>query len=190
MWLDKWAFAIRHLYVYPKLQIGYTYIPKNACTSFKRTFGEAQGWLQADAASAHAMKTSWWLSGLLHHHSVNERIVVLRDPWDRLLSGYQNRFLMRHDDVSQHAMDTGLAGLAGKGSARNEISFELFLNYCRKHRTGRSTSIGARRATSWLASTRASCASNTLRRIVHFSLAVASCCRLGRDTRRPRCGEI
>jgi hypothetical protein len=78
---ERSAFALRHLYVYPRLRLAYTYIPKNACTSFKRTFGCAQGWLAEDAPTAHEMTLRWWLPGLLRYPVTGERIVVLRDPF-------------------------------------------------------------------------------------------------------------
>lgn len=126
---ERRRFALRHLYVYPRLRIAYTYIPKNACTSFKRTFGQAQGWLDDDASSTHDMKATWWLSGLARYRAADDRIVVVRDPWDRLLSGYQNRFLMRDDDVAAHAMSGGLAGAIGEDAVPADVTFEQFLEY-------------------------------------------------------------
>jgi hypothetical protein len=128
MTLERRAFALRHLYVYPRLRLAYTYIPKNACTSFKRTFGRAQGWLDADAVSAHGMGVGCWLSGITRYRAGDERIVVLRDPFDRVLSGYLNRFLMRQDAVSDHAMRTGLAELVGSDS-RDDVTFGDFVEY-------------------------------------------------------------
>ena len=122
-------FALRHVYIYPKLEIAYTYIPKNACTSFKKTFGRAQGWLPAGPGGAHEMKLSWWLDGLRTYRKVTEHIVVLRDPWDRLLSGYQNRFLMRDDPAVAHAMRTGLADLLSPSATRADVTFAHFLQY-------------------------------------------------------------
>lgn len=124
----RW-FALRHLYIYPKLGIAYTYIPKNACTSFKKTFGLAQGWLPEGRGGAHEMKVSWWLDGLRTYRRVTEHIVVLRDPWDRLLSGYQNRFLMRHDPTTAHAMRTGLADLLTPSADHTDVTFAQFLQY-------------------------------------------------------------
>ena len=129
MYPERAAFALRHLYVYPKLRIAYTYIPKNACTSFKRTFGRAQGWLPDDAPHAHGMTMAWWLSGLGSYPRSDERIVVVRDPFDRILSGYLNRFLMRSDAVAQHAMRTGLADRLGPDSTPPDVRFADFVEY-------------------------------------------------------------
>lgn len=126
---ERAAFALRHLYVYPKLGIAYTYIPKNACTSFKRTFGKAQGWLDSETPSAHEMTMSWWLRGLASYPRADERIVVIRDPWDRLLSGYLNRFLMRQDAVADHAWEHGLAERLGPDATRGDVSFTDFVEY-------------------------------------------------------------
>jgi hypothetical protein len=117
------------LYVYPKLGIAYTYIPKNACSSFKKTFGRAQGWLPKGRGGAHEMKVSWWLAGMRSYRSATEHIVVLRDPWDRVLSGYQNRFLTREDPASAEAMRTGLADRLPAGADRSDVTFAQFLEY-------------------------------------------------------------
>ena len=126
---ERSAFALRHLYVYPRLELAYTYIPKNACTSFKRTLGRAQGWLSEDARSAHDMNVRWWLSGLARYSGTEERIVVLRDPFDRILSGYLNRFLMRDDEAAHHAMGTGLAEQLGPDSTTRDVTFADFVEY-------------------------------------------------------------
>jgi hypothetical protein len=124
----RW-FALHHLYVYPRVGIAYTYIPKNACTSFKKTFGRAQGWLPKGRGGAHEMKISWWVSGLRAYRSADEYIVVLRDPFDRLLSAYQNRFLTRDDPASAHAMRTGLGDSLPRGGERSDVTFGQFVRY-------------------------------------------------------------
>jgi hypothetical protein len=129
MHAERAAFALRHLYVYPRLKIAYTYIPKNACTSFKRTFGHAQGWLADDAPNDHGMRLDHWLTGIAVYPRSEERIVVIRDPFDRILSGYLNRFLMRDDAVSQHAMSTGLADRVRPGATPLDVRFSDFVEY-------------------------------------------------------------
>ena len=129
MRLEQRAFAMRHLYVYPKLRFAYTNIPKNACTSFKRTFGRAQGWLGANAPSAHDMTGAHWVLGLTRYVSVDERLVVIRDPFDRILSGYLNKFLKREDFSADQAMETGLAGLLGPAASRSDTTFAHFVEY-------------------------------------------------------------
>jgi len=126
---ERRLFALRHLYVYPRIKIAYTYIPKNACSSFKQTFGVAQGWLPESRGVQHDMQFSWWLSGLRAYRSSDEHIVVLRDPWDRLLSGFQNRFLTRDDPVAAHAMAGGLAEVMGPTATIDDVTFETFLRY-------------------------------------------------------------
>ena len=126
---ERRVFALRHLYVYPRIKIAYTYIPKNACSSFKQTFGVAQGWLPETRGVQHDMQFSWWLSGLRAYRGADEHIVVLRDPLDRLLSGFQNRFLTRDEPVAAHAMAGGLAALVGPDASVNDVTFETFLRY-------------------------------------------------------------
>lgn len=124
----RW-FALRHRYVYPKLGIAYTYIPKNACSSLKKTFGVAQGWLPKGKGLAHEMRRSWWLEGLRAYRSADERIVVLRDPFDRLLSAYQDRFLNKDRSAADQAMATGLADLLPVGADRSDVTFAQFVRY-------------------------------------------------------------
>ncbi|HEX6248592.1 MAG TPA: sulfotransferase family 2 domain-containing protein [Nocardioidaceae bacterium] len=127
--LERTAFALRHLYVYPRLGVAYTYIPKNACTSFKRTLGKAQGRFDDDTPSAHTMRMSWWLRGLAAYPRSEERIAVVRDPWDRLLSGYLNRFLMHTDVVADHAWKHGLSDRLGPGRTRGDVTFADFVEF-------------------------------------------------------------
>ena len=129
MSLERRAFAARHLYVYPRLRISYTYIPKNACTSLKRTFGRAQDRSGTDTQSAHEVTALWWLTRLARYPAVDERIVVIRDPFDRVLSGYLNRFLMREDRAVGHAMKTGLARLVGPDATPDDVTFADFVEY-------------------------------------------------------------
>lgn len=110
MGAERLEFALRHLYVYPHLKIAYSYVPKNACTSLKRLFGEAEGWLAPDSPTAHVMRPRWWLSGMARYPLVDERVVVLRDPVDRVLSGYLEKFLRRDDPVAAKALAGGLDG--------------------------------------------------------------------------------
>jgi hypothetical protein len=127
--IERAAFALPHLYVYPQVGIAYTFIPKNACTSMKRTLGEAEGWWSDDGTSVHTVAKRQWLGGLLRYRSVDEHIVILRDPWDRLLSAYQNRLLVRRDRVSSRAMERGLAEKLPDGARRGDVSFRDFLEY-------------------------------------------------------------
>jgi Sulfotransferase family len=127
--LERRAFALRHLYVYPKLRLAYTYTPKNACTSFKRTFGRAQGWLSDDSPAAHDMTVSWWLSGLARYPSSDERILVVRDPFDRVLSAYLNRFLTSDAAAAGHAMRTGLGDSLAAGATKDDVTFQDFVGY-------------------------------------------------------------
>jgi hypothetical protein len=127
--IERYLFAVRHMYVYPKLRLAYTYIPKNACTSFKRTFGTAQGWL-GSTPSAHTMRVSWWLIGFASYPRVQERVVVIRDPFDRVLSAYLNRFLMDGEDSARdHAMKTGLGASLDAGSTADDVTFADFVKY-------------------------------------------------------------
>jgi hypothetical protein len=124
--LERRAFALRHLYVYPRLRIAYTSIPKNASTSLKRTFGSAQGWLADDAQPAHRMRPGWWLSGLARYAGAEERVVVIRDPFDRILSGFLHKMTKRNDAAIGQAMATGLAATCADP---DDVTFAGFVEY-------------------------------------------------------------
>lgn len=129
MGAETFVFALRHLYVYPRIRVAYTYIPKNACTSLKWTLGTAQGWLDDQHTSAHEMTVRWWLRGLASWPAAEVKIVVVRDPWDRLLSGYLQRFLDPSDAVADRAWDRGLSRRLAPGSTRDDVCFADFLEY-------------------------------------------------------------
>lgn len=127
--VERVGFALRHLYVYPRLRLAYTYIPKNACTLLKRTFGEAQGWLTSASHSAHEMRRGRWLRGLASAARAEERIVVVRDPFDRVLSAYLSKFVLARDDVADQAIGGGLAALLPDGATRVDVTFADFVTY-------------------------------------------------------------
>jgi hypothetical protein len=127
--LGRRAFVLRHLYVYPTLRIAYTNIPKNACTSFKQTLGIAEGWWVEKEGSVHDASRRHVKSSLLHLRDVDERIVVIRDPWRRLVSAYQNKFTSRDDAARNHAMGHGLAALLPAGADPLDATFAQFVQY-------------------------------------------------------------
>lgn len=129
MSLEQRAFALRHLFVYPSVRISYTYIPKNASTSMKQTLGQAQGWWTEAHSSVHGVSRVHWLSGLVRYPATHERIVIIRDPWDRLISAYQNRFVGRDKAASEQALRDGLATQLPKDADRMQVSFAQFLEY-------------------------------------------------------------
>jgi hypothetical protein len=67
--------------------------------------------------------------GLTRYVSVDERLVVIRDPFDRILSGYLNKFLKREDFSADQAMQTGLAELLGPAASRSDTTFANFIEY-------------------------------------------------------------
>ena len=126
---EQVGFALRHLYGYPRLRLAYTYIPKNACTALKRTLGHAQGWLTAESRSAHEMRRTWWLSGLASYPLARDRVVVVRDPFDRVLSAYYSKFVLARDGIAEQAMATGLAAALRPGATRDDVTFADFVGY-------------------------------------------------------------
>lgn len=129
MALRQRTFALRHLYVYPSLRIAYTSIPKNACTSVKQTLGIAEGWWVENGGSVHEASRRHVPSGLLHLRDVDERIVVIRNPWDRVVSAYQNKFTSRDDAARMHAMSHGLADVLPAGADPLDTTFTQFVQY-------------------------------------------------------------
>lgn len=127
--LEQRTFALRHLYVYPSVRISYTYIPKNASTSMKQTLGQAQGWWSEGDSSVHEVNRVHWLGGLIRYPRTHERIVIIRDPWDRLISAFQNRFVGRDKAASEQALRDGLATQLPKDADRMHVSFAQFLEY-------------------------------------------------------------
>jgi hypothetical protein len=127
--LEQRAFALRHLYVYPKLRLAYTFIPKNACTSMKQTLGAAEGWWAEGSGSIHEVSRRRLVPGLLRWSAADERIVIIRDPWDRLLSAYQHWFLVRDDAMRRHAMEAGLADVLPDGASATDTTFAQFLQF-------------------------------------------------------------
>lgn len=80
--------------------VGYTYIRKNACSAFKRMILETSNAADKDPDRFdHPSKFMGRYHKLTPAQMAKQgmRIVVLRDPIERIISGYVNLFLMRLD---------------------------------------------------------------------------------------------
>jgi hypothetical protein len=127
--LRRRTFPLRHTYVYRSVGIAYTNIPKNASTSIKQTLGLAEGWWREGEGSVHEATRRHAASSWLHLREVDERMVVVRDPWSRLVSAYQDKFTARDDTVRTHAMTSGLATLLPDNADPLDTTFEQFVQY-------------------------------------------------------------
>lgn len=104
--------------------VGYCYIRKNACSAFKRLIV---------ATSPHAPRADdARLSFFDRHHRLDwegaeacaRRVFVIRDPLERIASGYLNQVVMRLDEPYPVLADS-VAAVAGR--ARAELSFADFV---------------------------------------------------------------
>lgn len=89
-------FAWRHYYVYPTLGIGYTYIPKNASSRIKTQLGQANGSMTRYVGS-HSAAYRPVLAGIARQSAVTFRFVVLRDPVERLVSYFLEKYVVGED---------------------------------------------------------------------------------------------
>lgn len=109
-------------------RFSYTYIRKNACSSWKKFF------VSESPFSKHAKDFSNPINFMAKYHRVNslkelkeidDRIVVLRDPVERLYSGFINQYVMRLNKDRQGVMHEEVSLFLGKKP--EEITFEVFL---------------------------------------------------------------
>lgn len=106
----------------PYDHIVYVYIRKNGCSAFKRwllhDMGERRG-PEADisiVAKRYAISMEWELTG-------TRRLLVLRDPVERMCSLYRNKFIQRRGAEDILRSFEGATGIQG-----GEASFKCFVN--------------------------------------------------------------
>lgn len=85
---DSSIFRRGDIFYYKNIKIAYTYIPKNACTTIKKTLGFANGNLTKDD-NIHDPK------GLISFSANNilnsTKLIVLRNPFKRLVSAFLDK---------------------------------------------------------------------------------------------------
>ncbi|SDI96742.1 Sulfotransferase family protein [Vreelandella titanicae] len=110
--------------------ICYLYIRKNACSSWKGVFlGESKYKEEASEyenainfmGKYHKLRTLEQVRGIEH------RIMIVREPVERLYSGYINQFLMRLGKNRQTSMHKEISQAVGKSAEK--VTFNDFLTH-------------------------------------------------------------
>lgn len=79
-------------------RFAYTYIRKNACSSFKRLFAAESKYsrkIKEHRSTLGFMAKYHKINSLKEFQSIENKIVVIRHPLHRLVSGYLNRFIQK-----------------------------------------------------------------------------------------------
>ncbi|XP_078732498.1 carbohydrate sulfotransferase 13-like [Lampetra fluviatilis] len=143
---------LKHLLVDDEHRLIYCYVPKVACTNWKRVMlvlsGRARG-RQAQAIPAHEAHVPGALRSLAHFNAseINRRLhsylsfLFVRHPFERLVSAYTNKFTKRYNTafhsrygtriIQRHRHAPG-AEAARRGS---DVRFEEFAWYLADPRT-------------------------------------------------------
>ena len=105
------------------VDFSYTYIRKNACTSFKRLFKSYSSFdFSVCESDLKAMARFHLLKNKADIQKCSNRIFVYRDPVDRVVSVYKNKFIQRSgatDILKDYYDKTGLDP--------DECTFEVFI---------------------------------------------------------------
>ncbi|XP_014214402.1 carbohydrate sulfotransferase 11 [Copidosoma floridanum] len=107
--------AFRNILVDDNHQLLYCYVPKVACTNWKRVLMIAMGKWRKDSSSAleipadlaHAPNTFRRLSNYTPSEirarlASHDKLIVVRHPLERLLSAYRNKFEAKHERSSAY----------------------------------------------------------------------------------------
>lgn len=105
--------AWRHELAFPRSSVAYTYIPKNACSTLKLSLGYHEGWLSRDTSNPHGIGVGHRLYGKLRVLDPALRLLVLRDPYERTVSAFLDRFM-------KQPLDRGPRLLLQSGSLPSE----------------------------------------------------------------------
>ena len=130
---------LNHLIVDKKHKIVYCYIPKVACTSWKKIMAHLVN-LNYKGTSVHKLRFD-----LLSYHSKSDVLHILnnyykfmfvRDPYSRLLSAFKDKFSKKSNDIYvkyerkiKRSVRLKLAGDANTRTSQIDINFEAFISY-------------------------------------------------------------
>ena len=109
--------------------VGYCYIRKNACSAFKKLVVDTS---RAPGSARSNVKPRDRLRYMTEHHRLSRRdlkgmervILVLRDPIDRVVSGYLNQFVLRLDRRAE-SMHPVVESAVGKRAG--DVTFRDFV---------------------------------------------------------------
>lgn len=122
-------FRASHFIAYKKLGIGYSYIPKNACTSLKLGLGSAEGFLDSEDYP-HSTPLRVRSYSTLTQRRPRFRFTVLRNPIGRAVSGFLEKLVTVQDWMSyQPAMGIIPKPTRLAATSPDDITFELFVEY-------------------------------------------------------------
>lgn len=76
--------------------VSYTYIPKNGCTTLKKSLAVANGTMDPNA-SPHGLEEPYLIQSIAPH-LLSKRLIVLRNPFMRLVSAYLDKIAKPVED--------------------------------------------------------------------------------------------
>jgi hypothetical protein len=110
-------------YVYPRAKVGFTLIPKTGCSTLKNYLGELERSLSDEGRSVEQAGESEYLGMSVHYanestdylveglenpqHGDIFKILVVRNPYERILSAWTNKLLYAQDDLTLWAKVRG-----------------------------------------------------------------------------------
>jgi len=117
---------------YPKLAIAYNFIPKNACTTAKLSLGVASRGHLEGRPNPHDWNDDYRPPADFSEHAW-KRLLILRDPADRLVSAYLNRVARPADLQTTMLVDWLWERSTGaKPRDQGSISFRVFWEWVRE----------------------------------------------------------
>jgi hypothetical protein len=106
----------------------YVYIKKNACSAWKAVFSNESPYrdsFENGSNPIEIMAKHHRIRSVTELNNIENRILVVREPIERLVSGYLNQFILRFDRKSElHNSITEITGFDIK-----DITFYQFINH-------------------------------------------------------------
>lgn len=138
----------KHLLVDDKTKSLYCYIPKAGCTSWKFVFLNStrgnlttkEGASEEDGAQYRSYRYVHFADDLksLRHFTQEERdhrlktyfkFIVVRHPFDRLVSAYRDKFIKRQDEFLEDAVRIRILFRPRFSNKQDYVTFEEFIRY-------------------------------------------------------------
>ncbi|XP_069713162.1 carbohydrate sulfotransferase 14, partial [Phaenicophaeus curvirostris] len=129
--------VLRHLLVSDKYRFLYCYVPKVACSNWKRVLKVLHGALEGgDVRTRMDHKSDLVFLADMEPHEISYRLdhyfkfVFVRDPLERLLSAYRNKFGEIEEYQRRYGAEIVRRYRPGAGgSAGDDVTFPEFLRY-------------------------------------------------------------
>lgn len=119
----RFAFSLRYCLFFPRRDVAYSFIPKNACTTLRFILAKDNGFIDSLEQLDWIHENNLTLRcSLTDSIKAKSSFIVLRDPIDRLVSCFLDKFIDEKPESEKLLLANGLSDLE-----RSQLTFNEFV---------------------------------------------------------------